>query len=449
MYYVFFKSDRLLGKRKRQMEKHIYDPYQIESYLRMRKLSGRAAPFIKEWTKSIKNAPQTDFARKIGARIVELIKRDPLSKKLSQIIMENLEPLRRIWLPPRRKLGKPMDSSPVFSIDCFRLNRNFGNGENYIVNLKATVEELQRKWYCEIHTSVHIVIDEEKTHLFGVFPIDTLWSVIFDIPSPVEVPITPSPIKNAWPLDDVIIDDTPGDPSLTKVYSPIYKLPIFINLSLIDNNDQKLIKKIVIEAVKKHLKKYKNSPQEEPDGKFLIPIFHQKDLMFLYHIKDSTFEQYLKWYDLNIEAGSQKPNEDTFSFRAIAFLDFIERKHPDRYEDVKIKIGEITETIKSMRGKKTLKGVIGQPVKGEDKIEKGVKLIYGAIHRNPYPSTKTKQKDYNCPEHGLECTKECKYLIDFMKDFNRRMMLFKPLHTTDPAHLSHVIGEDAQEDPFD
>lgn len=107
-------------------------------------------------------------------------------------------------------------------------------------------------------------------------------------------------------------------------------------------------------------------------------------------------------------------------------------------------IAKRTKVVRTARGERVLKGVAGDHIKGEDSVEKSVKVIYKAIHRKPYPSKKTKLKEYNCPTHKDKdlCPKEdCPYLKSFMKDFNKAMMQFKPLYTTDPADLPQVIGE--------
>lgn len=107
-----------------------------------------------------------------------------------------------------------------------------------------------------------------------------------------------------------------------------------------------------------------------------------------------------------------------------------------------MKIPQRTKEVRSIKGKRILKGVIGDPIKGEDAVANGVKIIYRAIHRKPYPSKKITQKEYNCPTHGVLCSVDCSYKIDFMKDFNRRYMLFKPMHTLSPEVLEQVVDDE-------
>jgi hypothetical protein len=215
------------------------------------------------------------------------------------------------------------------------------------------------------------------------------------------------------------------------------RLFIGLDLNLIDSNDARFIKKTVWSIIKRYLAKRKE------EGKKKRILDEPKELLFIYDCREQTFQNYLRWYDLNIGTDYQKPNGS--SFREIAFCEYMQRNHRELYGDIKERIVHRTKVIRSTKGERVLKGVIGEAnkeaVKREDAVGKGVKAIYGAIHRKAYPSKKTKQKEYNCPVHGSLCREDCSYLKQFMKDFNRRMMLFKPLNTTDPAVLPQVIGE--------
>jgi hypothetical protein len=202
-------------------------------------------------------------------------------------------------------------------------------------------------------------------------------------------------------------------------------LYVDIDLRTLDLNDAREVKKQVWEIVKTHLLKGRQE-NESP----LLP----KELRFVYHCGEETFRNYLRWYDLHIGTDYQTPNG--FSFRAIACCESVLRDRPEEYEDAKKMVANRTKVVHSRKGEWVLKGVVGAPVKGEDAVEKGVKAIYGAIHGKPYPLRKTKQEDYDCPTHGNSCPKGCSYMKEFMKEFNRRHMLFKPLFTMDPAKLS-------------
>lgn len=213
------------------------------------------------------------------------------------------------------------------------------------------------------------------------------------------------------------------------------KLLIEMDLNLVDKGeDAKFLKKSVLSLIDRCLE------QRKREGRKPVMIGEPEELSFLYHCKDKTFQNYLRWYDDNIGSDYQKPNG--YSFRAIAYGENVLRRHPELYEDTMKEIANRTKIIRSTRGEKVLKGVVGEPVEGEDAVEKGVIAIYKAIHRKPYPSRKTRLKKYNCPTHGVSCpSMGCPYAKKWMKDFNKRMMLFKPLYTTDPAVLPQVIGE--------
>jgi hypothetical protein len=96
-----------------------------------------------------------------------------------------------------------------------------------------------------------------------------------------------------------------------------------------------------------------------------------------------------------------------FTFRTIAFLDYAEKERPDQKD-------KAIERVKQ-KGKRW----IGHPISGEDAVEKGVKLIYQAIHRKPYPAKK-KAELFNCPIHGELCPADCKNLEKSMEIFNNR-----------------------------
>jgi hypothetical protein len=111
--------------------------------------------------------------------------------------------------------------------------------------------------------------------------------------------------------------------------------------------------------------------------------------------REVTFHNYLKWYDIRMK--------EKFSYRLIAHLD--RQKKP----------GELLEKL---RAKKIKWGI---SIKGEDKIEKGFKLIYEAIHRRKYnPRTDgDAHEEYKCSTHTeTECPVSCKYFKDWEKRFN-------------------------------
>ena len=179
-------------------------------------------------------------------------------------------------------------------------------------------------------------------------------------------------------------------------------IPVLIDVSRLNNSDEKKIKKLVWAIVKMNLQKEEDkSPYDE-----------HRELAFLYKIKENKFQRYLKWYDLHHNEG--------LPFRTIALYDTFEKKCPDRFEEAKEKLKERTKTINTGKGQRVLRGVIGVPVKGEDAVEKAIKIIYSAIHRKPCPSKLKKKTSFDCPEHKQSCPENCDYLKKWMEDFNRR-----------------------------
>lgn len=189
------------------------------------------------------------------------------------------------------------------------------------------------------------------------------------------------------------------------------KLYVEIDLNLIDNNDRKRIKKLIDEAVDRCLKarKLEGRPKrimDEPEG-----------LWFIYDCKEDTFQNYLRWYDIH--------TQERLGFRLIAFLEKY-RSNLETYEEWLKKLSTTTWKV----GKDC--------AKGEDRIEKGVKLIWTAIHRKPYSSKKVKpvMEDWTCPVHGKEYDATCKHCKGLSDRFDRINSVDKGYRPT--MELDHI-----------
>jgi len=354
-----------------------------------------------EYAKKFKNSPQGMSTRKIGARIVELIKRDPLSKELTMAIEGNLASLKK-W-------GRIKTSTDGFTYFEFNFVWGFVTDNpkpEWMKVMEPIAVEIQKKWYCHITTTIHKPVDKDP-FLVELFPVDALWAVKFNILSPVEVPL--EPVNNLWPIIDVIFDRFPA----TSAFTPINKLPIFIYLSIINKNTIPLIEKIVGETVKECLKKFKNYLNKKPLQRRLPPVFYDKDLLFLYNFrKEETFQNYLRWYDWHIKLG--------IDFRKIAVLDNELKLDPES----KFLVKRLDEFIHKKRK-------WGTPVHGEERIKKGVKEIYRAIFRKPYNRKKLPPPVillYECPDH--KNIKVCIYThppCEYLKDYSQ--LLIRPFQT--------------------
>lgn len=171
-------------------------------------------------------------------------------------------------------------------------------------------------------------------------------------------------------------------------------IPIWISPHGLSNNSRKEITKqvwdIVSETIKKQklqtLKKWHTIPQ----------INEPTELGFIYHTGEHTFNNYLRWYDIH--------TQEKLSFRILAHYE--KQKNKDNF-------------LETVRCKKIKWGI---SVKGEDKIEKGIKLVYEAIHRKPYKQKNIEpiSEEYKCPSHAdKECPDSCKYLKEWADRFNR------------------------------
>lgn len=146
--------------------------------------------------------------------------------------------------------------------------------------------------------------------------------------------------------------------------------PILIYPDRINSNDAKGVKKHIWEIVKSHLQK----------GGTKKPIAEYPECEPLYSVGEEKFQNYLRWYDLHMEE-----NKD---FRSITLL---ERKNKKK------------DNIKKYE---------------EDRIRKGFKLIYQAIHRTSCPKKDILLENletYTCALHQNDCPITCanlKNLID-------------------------------------
>lgn len=213
-----------------------------------------------------------------------------------------------------------------------------------------------------------------------------------------------------------------------NVYIPVSpgRIPLGIDIGGLSEKDKTRVTEEIWTLIKSKIKERKAKAKGQ---RGLPAVRDSKELGFISLIPDDVFANYLKWYDYHMGGDYQIPKG--LPFRTIARREFLEKKfrdEPDKLEEGKRKLQERAKFIK------------GLPVKGEDNVEKGIKLIYQAIHRKLYPSKK-RQGLFNCPQHGENCPKNCLYLETWMKDFNKKTTLFKPLHTLSPEVLVKVVHD--------
>lgn len=176
------------------------------------------------------------------------------------------------------------------------------------------------------------------------------------------------------------------------------ELLLVINPSLLDNQDAKWVKKTLWEMIREHL-----SQKAEKQN-------NRETFSFLYNCKEKTFQNYIRWYDIHMQ--------EHIGFRLIAFIEKQSKGNPQKAK-------ELLEKIKKMPQKPQ----VGRPVpeknkvvvNGEDKVEKGVKLVFEAIFRTRYLRKKTEPiiEEYDCPQHGNSCPESCDYYQKFLMTFNR------------------------------
>jgi hypothetical protein len=181
--------------------------------------------------------------------------------------------------------------------------------------------------------------------------------------------------------------------------TPANHLVITIGLDLINLNDMKNVKKTVQEIVTSCLKDRKDEKTQQTRKS--INKKELSELSFLHTMRENTFRQYLRWYDIH--------TQENLSFRLIAVIENIRKEN----------ISGAEKLLERFIHKRTKWGL---PVKGEDRIEKGVKLIFTAIHRKTYVHKENKPaiiEKYSCPSHGNKCRPSCKYYKDWAGRFDR------------------------------
>lgn len=172
------------------------------------------------------------------------------------------------------------------------------------------------------------------------------------------------------------------------IYCPPHKIPIIIDPTLLTLIDARIVKTAVWDIVKAEIEKQRNIVK----GRALtIPPREPKALSEVLHCHPDTFLKYLRWYDLK-KLG--------LPFRLIALIEFFNK--PDAKE------GKFKHYASLKKKPK-----IGTSVKGESTVREGYNLINRAIFRNSALSQQEHfsiLEDYNCPNHGKDCTLDCDYL---------------------------------------
>ena len=189
-------------------------------------------------------------------------------------------------------------------------------------------------------------------------------------------------------------------------------LPIIVNTSRLNKLDARKIKKQIWSIIESNLqKKALKKPWKE-----------NKECSFLYSIRqEKTFQNYLRWYDIH--------TREKISFRLIAKIEEMRSENIENAE-------RFLEKVRNMRTK------VCHHVKQEDRIAKGIKLIWAAIHRESYTSAKVEPviNEWNCPKHGKNYSQTCKHCKGLHDRFDRLYPMsrgYKP--TTDPNTLDSIF----------
>ena len=229
--------------------------------------------------------------------------------------------------------------------------------------------------------------------------------------SGISIGSIPSPIRDG--REDFSFKGKPvkdlGGHKFRWLMVPEGSIPILIDPNLLELNDEKKVKTHVWNIVEREISKRKKTQKPLKGWEPVAPEKETKEIAFIYRIKEKTFRNYLKWYDLKISGG--------LPFRLIAFYEsrIIDPEKRDKAFE--------KETC---RRKKTKLGTL---IKGESKVRMGFNMIYRAIYRTPPPSKESELHrelnielvEFNCPEHpGNSCpskgrTWTCLHLDRYMQ----------------------------------
>ena len=281
------------------------------------------------------------------------------------------------------------DLSNVFNrIEDFSWIRNLADYGQFIELWGETID----KWHVALN------FDYLKRNIFikPYFTNNVIWvgrkysGIDFDTSPRLQWTCYPNPFNDKPFCADIneLVDPEPLGQSLHGK-----RIALVIDTSYLNKNDARKIKKLLWKTIEPYLEK----------GVSKAPRWEHPECAFLYSLRrEDTFQNYLRWYDIH--------TKEKLSFRLIAHIDKIHKTDPG-------KASEILEKLKSQKIR------WGNPIKGEDKIEKGVKLIYKAIHGKKYSQKKIKPliEEYNCPQHRSDCPASCKYYKDWLGRFNRLM----------------------------
>lgn len=323
---------------------------------------------------------------KIFKRKKELIKRDPIWGELDDVF---------------HKVIKSRGSNALATSGCMLreverdLCSHLKPGEDFFAKYQETYPDhwKLRNLSGDISAKWHVFLKFDPEDGILILPCTYDEAIFVGNPSRDHYPkLEWTPYPNSL-RKELILEDI--NYFFTLSYNGIREryIPLVINIDRINKNDAKKVKRLLWKIIESNLQK----------GKTKKPLGEYPECAFLYHIrKEDTFQRYLKWYDLH--------TKEKLGFRLIAFIDNTSKTDPQR-------ASKLLEKLKSEKYR------CGEPKEGEDKIEKGVKLIYKAIHRDNY-SRKTIEplfEEYNCSTHGKNCPASCRYYKGWVGRFNRLM----------------------------
>lgn len=207
----------------------------------------------------------------------------------------------------------------------------------------------------------------------------------------------------AW-KQEVTFPDFPEHPrQVSAFFENEGHVYIDINCSVLDKNDAKYVKSAVWELVKARLEARQDSTKSQGQKmrKPASPSNDPPELAPFYHMGEDVFRNYLRWYDIH--------TKERLGFRLIAFLEPVRKENALAYEQWLAKLRIAKWKVGNDRGLK------------EDRVEKGVKLIWLAIHREPYTPKKVEpvMEEWNCPAHGNNFSVDCKHCKSLQDRFNR------------------------------
>lgn len=186
-----------------------------------------------------------------------------------------------------------------------------------------------------------------------------------------------------------------------SITCPYHIIPIFIDPTILTLNDKYSVKEAVWDIVKTEIGKYDRVVKGR---KYAVPAQEPEELTPILRCRQTTFNNYLRWYDQWIRG---------LSFRRITYVEMT-LKDPSKRAELFRKFAETRQTtvITSSMPDDLRRAITSK----ENAVRKGVDLIFFAVHRTKrFADTPPEEitgipgsgRPHKCTRDVLSCLMDC------------------------------------------